>query len=90
MTTEAKRLYLEKVRTHYKKASKKAKGLILDEFCEVYGCSRGHAIRMLNDESGKRPDRRGRKSGLHGRNGVSLGPLLENDQPSVLCPSCKS
>ena len=31
----------------YKKASKKEKGKILDEFCESYECSRGHAIKML-------------------------------------------
>ena len=31
----------------FKKASKKETGKILDEFCESYECSRGHAIKML-------------------------------------------
>ncbi len=36
---------------YHKAIGKKAKGEILGEFCEVYGCHRKSAIRMMNGAS---------------------------------------
>ncbi len=47
MTTEMKRIYLEKVRERYRKSTKKQKSIILDEFCAVCGYERKYAIRIL-------------------------------------------
>jgi len=50
MTTEMKRQYLKNIRSRYFKASRARKSLILDEFCEVCGYTRKHAIKLLADE----------------------------------------
>ncbi len=47
MTTEMKRIYLEKVRERYRKSTKKQKSIILDEFCSVCGYERKYAVRIL-------------------------------------------
>lgn len=61
MTTEVKRIYLLKIRLRYFKASKKQKTLILDEFCQVCGYTRKHAIRALSEDFENIPKRPGPK-----------------------------
>jgi hypothetical protein len=48
MTIQSKREYLQAIRQRYLKASKEAKGPILDEFCNNCGYNRKYAIRLLN------------------------------------------
>lgn len=57
-----KRAYLEEIRFRYKNGSKRAKGVILDEFCRVCGLTRKHAIRILNGTLNPRTRRPGPKS----------------------------
>ena len=47
MSSKSKREYLEAIYLRYKKASRKQKALILDEFCVTCGYHRKHAIRLL-------------------------------------------
>ncbi len=47
MSPRSNREYLTTTALRYKKASKKAKKGIPDEFCLTYGCHRKHAIRIL-------------------------------------------
>ncbi len=47
MTRGSIREYTEAVRGRYLRASRKAKGMILDEFTKVIGCHRKAAIRLL-------------------------------------------
>ena len=56
MGQDKKRAYLEQIHKRYNKSSKRVKSLILDEFCEVCGYHRKHAITILT-----RPIRRRRK-----------------------------
>jgi hypothetical protein len=51
MGKKSKREYLERIRARYRKALKLAKGVILDEFCEVCGFHRKYAIRLLNQKT---------------------------------------
>lgn len=44
---DEKKAYLEEIRARYRKAHKKLKATILDEFCAVCGYHRKHAIRLL-------------------------------------------
>ena len=46
-------LYLKQLKTRYKEAARKAKALILNEFCQTSGYHRKHAIRLL-----AKPERR--------------------------------
>lgn len=58
MTQELKRTYIVRVYSRYRKSSKSEKSLILDEFCEVFGVTRKHAIKLLNEvplPSGTKP-----------------------------------
>lgn len=48
MTLEVKKAYLKELRLRYKNATKRRKGVILDEFCATSGLSRKHVIRLLN------------------------------------------
>jgi hypothetical protein len=48
MGPEARRQYVEKVRERYGRMSRRGKGAILEEFCQVMECHRKHAIRLLN------------------------------------------
>ena len=49
MSPAAKWEYMKIVYQRYHQAEgRKAKGLILDEFCKTYGCHRKHALRLLN------------------------------------------
>ena len=47
MSSKSKREYLEAIYLRYKRASRKNKTLILDEFCAACGYHRKHAIRLL-------------------------------------------
>jgi hypothetical protein len=47
MSSKSKREYLEAIYQRYKKASRKQKAVILDEFCVTCGYHRKHAIRLL-------------------------------------------
>ena len=65
MGKKERRAYLEAVRDRYQQASKKAKAIILDEFCQVCGYNRKYAIRLLSRRK-KGPRRRpGRKPVYH-------------------------
>ncbi len=59
MITELKRQYLKRVRLRYHRGSKNEKSLILDEFCEVCGISRKHAIKLLAEDLSEQPKRPG-------------------------------
>lgn len=60
-----KKAYLEEIRLRYRKAAKKLKAKILDEFCAVCSYHRKHAIRLLNAPFRRvkpKPKKRGIKS----------------------------
>lgn len=61
MSSEVKRQYLERIRERYKKASKRQKTLILDEFCKVCNLTRKHAITLINEQPRSAPARPGPK-----------------------------
>jgi len=44
-------LYLKKLSTRYKQATKKEKGIMLDEYCSTSGHSRKHAIKTIRNAS---------------------------------------
>jgi hypothetical protein len=48
MSSKSKREYLEAIYLRYRRASRKNKTLILDEFCAACGYHRKHAIRLLH------------------------------------------
>lgn len=50
MGKKERRAYLDAIRRRYRKADRKAKGTILDEFCKVCGYHRKYAIRILNHQ----------------------------------------
>lgn len=63
MSPQAKWEYMKTVYERYRQAvGRKAKKIILDEFCKTYDCHRKHAIRMLNGAPPppKKPQRRRR------------------------------
>lgn len=62
MPIELRRAYLIEIRLRYSKSTKKKKGLILDEFCEVTKLTRKHAIKILNGKLNPRIKRPGPKS----------------------------
>ena len=59
MTQESKKEYMEKIKGRYKRAGRKHKKRILDEFCEVCGYDRKWAIRKLGAGGGKERRRGG-------------------------------
>jgi hypothetical protein len=61
MGFDEKRSYLEAIRKRYKKAKRKKKSKILDEFCEVCGYNRKYAIRALSKVKKRKRKRPGRK-----------------------------
>lgn len=61
MTTEMRRVYLETIRSRYRKSTKKEKSTILNEFCNVCGYERKYAIRILWDYVEPRSRRSGPK-----------------------------
>jgi len=49
MSPKAKWEYMRAIYERYRDAKgRKAKSLILDEFCKTYGCTRTHAKRLMN------------------------------------------
>lgn len=63
MGKNERQAYLKAIRSRYRRAGKKAKVTILDEFCAVCGYHRKYAIRLLNQRgTPKRKRRPGRKS----------------------------
>ena len=60
MGNETKRECLEKTRNRYRKAGRKYKKVILDEFCATWGYHRKYAIEILNRKLSKSKDWRGR------------------------------
>ena len=62
MGKNERQAYLKAIRTRYRRARKKVKVTILDEFCAVCGYHRKYAIRLLNQRGKPRRKRRaGRK-----------------------------
>ena len=64
MSPRSKKEYLDVVHPRYKHASKKEKTAILDEFCQVCGYHRKHAIRLLRKYkrfTKPKPKKKGRK-----------------------------
>ncbi|HBR22696.1 MAG TPA: hypothetical protein DD713_09125 [Nitrospiraceae bacterium] len=47
MSSRSKREYLEAIYLRYRRAARKKKAIILDEFCAACGYHRKHAIRLL-------------------------------------------
>jgi len=69
MSPRSKREYVEAIFLRYKKASRKEKTTILDEFCAVCGYHRKHAIRLLRGYkrfTRPKPKKRGRPSHYQG------------------------
>jgi hypothetical protein len=62
MPIEMRRAYLEAIRERYSKSTKKDKGIILKEFCNVCDYSRKYAIRILRGQVQPRLHRPGPKS----------------------------
>jgi len=62
MSLEQKKAYLETIRKRYKRATRKQKATILDEFCSVCEYNRKYAVRLLRKKQKKKRGRPGRKS----------------------------
>lgn len=62
MVTQSKRDYLVRIKDRYRHAGKRYKSRILDEFCEVCGHHRKHAIRLLNQDGRRKRKKPGRPS----------------------------
>ena len=63
MVLRSKQDYLATIRTRYQQAGKKAKTLILDEFCATCGYNRKYAIRMLSKSRPKESRRSSKRPG---------------------------
>ena len=77
MTPRSKRDYVEAIFLRYKKASRKEKTTILDQFCTLCGYHRKHAIRLLRGFkrfTTPKATKRGRPS-LYHTNDI-LNPLM--------------
>ena len=66
MSKKSKREYLLAIRRRYKQANKGEKKQILDEFCQVCGHHRKHAIRLLNKDFRTIRKKPGRKKSYDG------------------------
>jgi len=74
MTKEEKRTNLRLARRRYAELmSRRERGAFLDQFCEMTGLSRKHAIRILSPKAPKPSRKRGRPR----RYGPEVQPLLE-------------
>lgn len=62
MSQSSKKEYLEKMKWRYERRGREARGVLLDELCEVCGYSRKHAIKLMNGSLAKPSGRRGRKA----------------------------
>lgn len=58
MSQKSKWEYLKAIYSRYRKASKKLRALILNEFCQVCGYHRKYAIRLLNGPAPQKPTAR--------------------------------
>ncbi len=65
MVQKSKREYLEAIRARYLKACRKGKTKILEEFCQICGYHRKHAIRLLNWKA-RVPKRRPGRPSIYG------------------------
>lgn len=65
MRKDERRAYLEAIRGRYLTAGKKAKAVILDEFCQACGYNRKYAIRLLGHQREGLRVRPGRKPVNH-------------------------
>jgi len=61
MSQQSKKELLERWRPKYRRSGRKRKSLILNEFCELTGHDRKHAIKLLNGQQGCRKRTPGRK-----------------------------
>ena len=64
MSQKSKDEYLEKMRWRYQSRAREGRSRLLDELVEVYGCTRKHAIKLMNRPLGStvnRLEQRGRK-----------------------------
>ena len=55
MGKNERQAYLQAIRLRYRRATRQAKGIILDEFCAVCGYHRKYAIKQLNRSGRKHP-----------------------------------
>jgi hypothetical protein len=65
MSPRSRKEYWETIFLRYKKATRKEKSKILDEFCATCGCHRKHAIRVLKKFkrfTKAKPKKRGRRA----------------------------
>ena len=62
MPIKFSRAYLEEIRFRYRNCTKKQKGKVLDEFCQVCDFTRKHAIRILKGQFGSHRKRPGPRS----------------------------
>ena len=61
MSQQSRNELLERWRPKYRRSGRKRKSLILNEYCELTGCDRKHAIKLLNGQQGCRERPPGRK-----------------------------
>lgn len=62
MVSRSKSEYLAAIKDRYRHAGRKHKKIILDQFCEVCGHHRKHAIRLLNQDGRRKRKKPGRPS----------------------------
>jgi hypothetical protein len=62
MVAQSKREYLARIKERYRHAGRQYKKVILDEFCQVCGHHRKHAIRLLNQDGRRKRKKPGRPS----------------------------
>jgi len=81
MGKKEKRIYRDAIIRRYQRASRSAKGVILNEFCSVCGYNRKYAIRILNHPS--TPSSKGQ----HGRQGnLSIRWDSQGTEADMVCP----
>lgn len=76
MSSKSKREYLEAIYLRYRRASRKKKSVILDEFCAACGYHRKHAIRLLKKFTRfiKQPKKKRGRTPLYSK-GAIVSPL---------------
>jgi hypothetical protein len=62
MSRNEKRVYLQAIRSRYKKSTRIIKATILNEFCSICGYNRKYAIRILNKRRKKQRAKPGRRA----------------------------
>ena len=61
MSQLSRKEYLAKMRWHYVQRGREGKSRLLDEFCEISGYDRKHAIKLLNGKPAASKTKAGRK-----------------------------